>query len=166
MCIVRKQTNTAYKRDDEDGAAAVEFALVLPVFLLLLFGILTYGTIFLVHNQMTEAASDAARAAVAAGQSGAVSTANDAVATDLDNDGAGLIPVNCGTSSLSCVATPIQAGQPGCTNAPSGYECVEVTITYNYSQDPVIPTVPFMPTPSTMTATSTVLVGPTSGVSS
>jgi Flp pilus assembly protein TadG len=134
--------------------------LVLPIFLLLLFGIVQYGTIFLVRNQMTEAASDAARAAVAAGQAQAQTIAQNAVGTDLDNDGAGLVPVNCGNSALTCTASILAT----CPNAPSAYQCLQVNITYNYSQRPVIPTMPFLPAPSTITATSTVLIGPTTGV--
>jgi Flp pilus assembly protein TadG len=152
--LLRKRTNARSKTDEEGGAAAVEFALVLPIFLLLLLGIVQYGTIFLVRNQMTEAASDAARAGVAAGYSSAQGTANDAVQTDLDNDGAGLIPISCDNAALSCSASVLQT----CPKAPTGYECLQVTITYDYAQDPVIPTLPFIPTPSTMTATSTVLI--------
>ena len=39
----RVQGRTTHQRRREDGAAAVEFALVLPILLLLVFGIIGYG---------------------------------------------------------------------------------------------------------------------------
>jgi Flp pilus assembly pilin Flp len=48
----------------EDGAAAVEFALLLPLLVLLLFGIIQFGIAFNARIQATNAAREAARAAV------------------------------------------------------------------------------------------------------
>ncbi|HWJ89286.1 MAG TPA: TadE/TadG family type IV pilus assembly protein [Pelagibacterium sp.] len=47
------------------GASAVEFALVTPVFLLLVFGALAYGIYFGAAHSVQQLAADAARAAVA-----------------------------------------------------------------------------------------------------
>jgi Flp pilus assembly protein TadG len=49
----------------EAGAAAVEFALVMPVLLAIVFGIIVYGLYFTVQIAVTEAAAVGARAAVA-----------------------------------------------------------------------------------------------------
>ena len=49
---------------DEDGAAAVEFALLLPLLVLLLFGIIQFGIAFNARIQATNAAREAARTAV------------------------------------------------------------------------------------------------------
>lgn len=46
------------------GAAIVEFALVLPLLLVLIIGILTYGQYFLVAHEVQQAANDAARATI------------------------------------------------------------------------------------------------------
>jgi Flp pilus assembly pilin Flp len=48
----------------EDGAAAVEFALLLPLLVLLLFGFIQFGIAFNTRIQATNAAREAARAAV------------------------------------------------------------------------------------------------------
>ena len=48
----------------QDGAAAVEFALLLPLLVLLLFGFIQFGTAFNTRIQATNAAREAARAAV------------------------------------------------------------------------------------------------------
>jgi Flp pilus assembly protein TadG len=52
-----------FRRDD--GLAALEFAIVAPVFLSILFGIIVYGIYFTTWIAVTEAASEGARASVA-----------------------------------------------------------------------------------------------------
>ncbi|UYQ72176.1 pilus assembly protein [Pelagibacterium flavum] len=59
---------------DDAGTSAVEFALIAPVFLLLLFGAIGYGIYFGAAHSVQQLAADAARAAVA-GVSGAERTA-------------------------------------------------------------------------------------------
>lgn len=51
-------------RGRQEGATALEFALVLPVFFLLFYGMLTYGLIFLMRLGLQHAAEDGARAAL------------------------------------------------------------------------------------------------------
>jgi Flp pilus assembly pilin Flp len=54
----------AMSRRGEDGAAAVEFALLLPLLVLLLFGIIQFGAAFNARIRATNAAREAARLAV------------------------------------------------------------------------------------------------------
>jgi Flp pilus assembly protein TadG len=49
---------------DESGAAAVEFALVLPLLAVLLFGIFEFGRVWHVNHAITDAAREGARRAV------------------------------------------------------------------------------------------------------
>ena len=51
-------------RRDQQGAAAVEFALLLPLLVLLLFGMIEFGFAFNTRIQATNAAREAARRAV------------------------------------------------------------------------------------------------------
>jgi Flp pilus assembly protein TadG len=51
-------------QDRQAGASALEFALVLPVFLLFFYGLVQYGLVFVLSIGFTAAASDAARSAV------------------------------------------------------------------------------------------------------
>jgi Flp pilus assembly protein TadG len=51
------------RRGSERGAAAVEFALVIPVFLMLVLGTIDFGYYFFVSEVVTNAAREGARAA-------------------------------------------------------------------------------------------------------
>lgn len=74
-------------RTGDDGNAAVEFALILPMLLLILFGIIQFGYLFVVHNAMTNAAREGAR--MAAVQQVDVSDAEAAVGEALERWGLG-----------------------------------------------------------------------------
>ena len=46
---------------DEDGSPAVEFALVAPILLLMVFGIVQFGFAFFTYNEMMNGAREGAR---------------------------------------------------------------------------------------------------------
>jgi Flp pilus assembly protein TadG len=46
---------------DQQGASAVEFALIAPLLFTLLLGIIQYGSLFLIQGRMTDTARDTAR---------------------------------------------------------------------------------------------------------
>jgi Flp pilus assembly protein TadG len=48
-----------------DGASAVEFAIVLPIFLMVLFGIILFGSYFAVVHGLQQITAEAARASIA-----------------------------------------------------------------------------------------------------
>jgi Flp pilus assembly protein TadG len=96
----------------EDGASAVEFALVVPILLLLLIGILNFGFVFAQQLSLNNAARQAARYAVVDGRTCA----------DIKNEGklaaetlgmsasAGTVPTpvvtNCGADTVKpCAGT-------------------------------------------------------------
>lgn len=64
-----KSTGTMMRRrnvfSNESGATAVEFAMVAPIFLVILLGIVSVGYIFGVHHELRQLAAEAARASVA-----------------------------------------------------------------------------------------------------
>ena len=69
------------KSDSERGAAEVEFALLLPVFILLLLGIIEFGAAYNAQILVTNAAREAARSITVTGvQADAVAAAAAAVA--------------------------------------------------------------------------------------
>jgi len=59
-------TRTPAPTAQQRGAAAVEFALVLPVFLLLFFGLVFFGVTFTLQHNLTHAAQIGARAGLIA----------------------------------------------------------------------------------------------------
>jgi Flp pilus assembly protein TadG len=50
-----------WKARSRSGAAAVEFAIVLPIFLMILFGIIQFGSLMFLHGNMLNAARDTVR---------------------------------------------------------------------------------------------------------
>jgi len=68
-----------FRRRHEDGAAAVEFALILPILLLLILGIFEFGRIFNAQIQLSNAAREAAR--VMAIRDDVLEATNAAIAT-------------------------------------------------------------------------------------
>lgn len=102
-----------------EGAGAVEFAIVSPIFILLVFGIAIYGKVFANYIAVQELAAEAARATVA----GLNNSERATLATSfVTNNISGYPLLN---PSYVTVATNSQ------TNA------FKVTITYNMANDPV-----------------------------
>jgi Flp pilus assembly pilin Flp len=129
----------AMARRDEDGAAAVEFALLLPLLVLLLFGLIQFGIAFNTKIQATNAAREGARMAVVgiddwANVGGGV-TFWDAVRQD-----AGLGDIdNCVLNTTDVVGGTL-------------------TVTFDYPLDLVIPFIPDSPSWQTGTATATMRI--------
>jgi Flp pilus assembly protein TadG len=119
-------------RADERGAAAVEFALVVPVLLLLLFGIISYGYMLSFRQAISQAAAEGARAAAVtlAGTSDAQRSAlaRTAVEEALDSYG-----VDC-TGAMTCTINAADT----CGSAT----CVSVELDYNWGDEPLVPGLP------------------------
>ncbi len=128
----------------QDGAAAVEFAIVAMVFLLFLYGIITYGFIFGLDQSMNHAAEEGARAAISkTTEATAITHAHD---TALDR----LSWLGSRIQSSDIVATVAD-----CPNDTS-VRCITVTITYPWETRPIVPRLATLPQPGQLIATAVV----------
>jgi Flp pilus assembly pilin Flp len=127
---------------DQDGAAAVEFALLLPLLVMLLFGFIQFGTAFNTRIQATNAAREGARMAVVGigdwGDIGGGTSFWQAV-----QQKAGLGEIN------NCVLS---------TNPDPGVVGGTLTVTFDYPLDLVIPFMPNPPSWQTGTASATMRI--------
>ena len=131
------------RRRAENGAAAVEFALVLPLLVLLLFGIISYGVMLSFRQSLSQAAAEGARAA-----------AVTMLEADKQDEAIGAVDQALDSFGLTCAAPKLQKGgtdvgtctvsAPGaCTPAAAaGVECVTVELVFNYRDHPVVPSFP------------------------
>lgn len=111
---------------DEGGAAAVEFALIGTVFLMLLFAIITFGLVFALNHTLSHAAAEGARSGLVAGSATAVTVAETAAENRLGWLGTG--------------ATVVATLEP-CDGDPAR-ECIRVVTTYDYLNNPLVPPLP------------------------
>lgn len=145
----------------QNGAALLEFALVAPLLFLFLYAIVAYGMVLVVQHSVTQAAADAARAAVPVTQdlpadSGPAQTALDQADIDLKWLGGASA---CSRPGFSCTTSVLAP----CPDSGSNTRCLEVTVTYDYERHPIIPSLPGLGLilPSTLHAsTTTLLAGP------
>lgn len=157
----RRHSERGQRGKGDRGAALLEFALVAPLFILLLYAIVAYGAVLAVKHSLTQAAADAARAAVPVSQdlpaeSGPSQTAVNQASVDLNwlggNDA-------CHQPGFSCTTSVISP----CPGSGSSTNCLAVTITYDYGSHPVVPSLPgfglFLPE-ALRSSTTTLLAGP------
>ena len=133
------------RRHREHGAAAVEFALVVPIFLALLFGIISYGMMLSVRQGISQATAEGARVyAVSPGgapgatiQTNALTAVNDTISSYGVSCTSGGALVKGGASVGTCTI-------PSTTTTCSGGEgqCATVKIVYNYRANPMVPSFP------------------------
>jgi Flp pilus assembly protein TadG len=117
--VIKNTTKTteAKERAGEKGQSLVEFALVLPVFLILVFGILEFGVIMMDQIHLTNAANDGARV-------GAVKNGTDVQA------------ISAASSSVGGVVS-CPAGTP--TASRTGTNPIQLTVTVTCSYSPITP---------------------------
>ena len=124
---------TRSKLRGEDGAAAVEFALVVSLLFVLLFGIMEFGLAFFELQNLRSATREGARAA-------AIGGTRDEISTAIVDGSSGAIPSGYDGFTL----TP----STGCTDATQGDE-VEVVLPRSSLPTSVQSTfeinIPFMP---------------------
>ena len=113
----------------ESGVALVEFALVVGIFVMVLYGLVYFGMALATKQRVTNAAAEGARAAVgAAGAGDAQTIAQNRVLALL------------GTPNGRYTVTPVAA--PCNTAAPAGPQCITVTVNYDWENHPAVPAAP------------------------
>jgi Flp pilus assembly protein TadG len=115
---------------NERGSAVVEFALIAPLLLLIVFGIIDFGWMLMKANLVNNATRDAARVA---SLSGTYTDIDAVVDSELDSAG---IDASDVTVSITCTNT---AGS-NCANSAGSYDAnatsgstVIVTVTYDHN---------------------------------
>jgi Flp pilus assembly protein TadG len=111
--ILKRLTGGPRKR--EDGQSLVEFALVIPIFLLVLFAIVDFGMAFHAWITVTNSAREGGRLGSVHASSGTIEQRVRDTADSLDQD----------NLSVTVTNADDQGGQPG--------ESVVVDVSYSYS---------------------------------
>jgi len=137
---------SAAEKRDEKGAAALEFALVAPLLLMVLLGIVSYGYMLSFRQGMSQGAAEGARAAAVA-VAAASADQKSAVATDAVNEALSSYGVTCvgATSTVtgslmrdgSAVGT-CSVGIAACTNNTAA-NCATVSLDYAYRAHSLVP---------------------------
>lgn len=117
-------TRRAGRWRSDEGAQLVEFALVLPLLLLVVLGIAEFGFVFQRYEVLTNAAREGARIAVLPGYSTVdVQARVSAYLT------AGRVPIKGGNPDVQVTTVPVSTS-PGAP--PMNVKRVTVTYTYSY----------------------------------
>jgi Flp pilus assembly protein TadG len=155
---MRRLTRGHARRRASRGSAAIEFAIVFPVFFLVLYAIVTYSMVFLTQQSLTAAAEEGARAALVWQSATTAGGALSARAGQACGRAASVV------SWLPATATctnAISAAPSGCANNPN-MDCIQVTLTYAYGTNPLVPLLPLLNlvVPSSLTGQATVQIDP------
>ena len=126
-------------RGGDRGAVAVEFALILPIFLLFVYGTITFGIALSVKQMVSQAAAEGARSSVGA----------QMIVGDLDQNAAYVrvaaarAGAALGSNAQWATLTPtIETPCPNAAANQASSVCVKVTVSYPYAAHPLIPTLP------------------------
>lgn len=129
------------------GASAVEFAIVVPLVLLVVFEVMSWAYMFSFRQALSQATEEGARAAVGApltncAASGTWSTscaAQTAATTAIGNT---LANYSYNGTTLSCGAAGVTCTVGAATTCASGHTCVTVTVNYPYRSQPLLQHIP------------------------
>lgn len=135
-------------RDRERGAAAVEFALVAPLLILLVFGVVSYGYMLSFRQALSQGAAEGARAGAVwpVGYDATQDVARVAAARARVDEALGSYGVSCTTTGVVCAIEVV--------DCDTGSKCLAVSVTYPYGSRPLTPDVPLVPMPDNLTYSS------------
>lgn len=138
----------------ERGSVLVEFSFVFALFVLVLYGLITFGMILATKNSLTHAAAEGARAAVSVVDDPSTPAVDERVDRAKDQVGRSLGWLG-GKYQAGDTAAAVAACDPA---VPAGPSCITVTITYPYKDRPIVPPAPGLGlvTPDTLTSTAVV----------
>jgi len=129
-------TLKALKSGHNKGTATVEAAFVFPVLLLLIFGAIHYGWLFMRANQIANAARQGVRAAI------------------VDGDVTGAVAIVMTKAGLS-TGDYVMSISPGYINFPAG-DPVTVQVTVSTANSKIgLVNIPMLPTPTQLRASVT-----------
>jgi Flp pilus assembly protein TadG len=133
------------RREDRDrGAVIVEFALIFPIFIALVFGIISYSVMLNYRQGLSQAASESARAAAIVPSGMAVSEKLTR-ATNALNDALGANGVTCASGVLkrngATVGTCVINPRTACPSDATRF-CSIVTLDHAYRANPIIGSFP------------------------
>lgn len=138
---------------DESGAVVIEFAVVFIVFVLLLWGLISYGVVFAVQQSLEHAADEATR--VGYGQTNQAIAEQAAI--DIINDQLSWL----GDAGAYDPATGDSVDVVPCPYTVDGStpDCLEVVVTFDWANDALIPALFDVGIPDVLSATATVTTG-------
>ncbi|WP_345813768.1 TadE family protein [Paraburkholderia sp. PREW-6R] len=138
----------------QTGSTAIEFALIFPLFFVIVYSIVTFSLLMVAQQNLTLAAEEGARAALNW-------QSNSSLQSALTNRAAAAcVAAKAAASSLvasaSCTPTSSACG-PG-----NDMRCVNVVMSYDYRSNPILPAIPFLnfTLPATLTSSATVQLNP------
>ncbi|HEV2365155.1 MAG TPA: TadE family protein [Caulobacteraceae bacterium] len=130
-------------RSDRSGASAVEFALVAPVFLACLLGIVEFGRAMWIHNALQQAAVAGARCeGIAQGSVGSTAACGGASVTSYVQTVASGWGITVPTSGISSTTSTTCGGA-------SGFSSVTITYTFSTVAPQIVPALASMPMSAT-----------------
>ena len=155
--------NRRTRKSSQRGVYAVEWAIVFPVFFVLVYAIVSYGLVFLVRESMQNAVEDGARAALRyqVDRGDRLNTAEAVTEARLSWLPVALRPV-VEVSVCRLETSAICAPTLSCTSQWA-YRClVRVNAAVNYGAAPLVPALPGFEIliPEVMSASASILVDP------
>ena len=139
------------------GIAALEFAVVLPVLLALVLGIVYYGMILVLEQVLTLAAAEGARAALrypSGAVDGSIAASKDLRVAAAADTALAALPASIKSNLAS--AGNLASAAP--CSAPADAICVSVTLRLPAAN--ILPRIPFVPAPETLMGSAVAQLAP------